>query len=41
MKFPTREQVKKIGKQAQKLKTVKTSDIDLIVNPVLGVMGTI
>lgn len=41
MKFPTREQVKEIGKQAQKLKTVKTSDIDLIVNPVLGVMGTI
>lgn len=41
MKFPTREQVKEIGKQAQKLKTTDTSEIDLIVNPVLGVMGII
>ena len=41
MKFPTREQVKEIGKQAQKLKTTDTSEIDLIVNPVLGVMDTI
>lgn len=41
MKFPTREQVKEIGKQAQKLKTTETSEIDLIVNPVLGVMDTI
>lgn len=41
MKFPTREQVKEIGKQARKLKTTETSTIDLIVNPVLGVMDTI
>lgn len=41
MKFPTREQVKEIGKQAQKLKTTETSKIDFIVNPVLGVMDTI
>ena len=41
MKFPTREQVKEIGKQAQKLKTIGTSEIDLIVHPVLGVMDTI
>lgn len=41
MKFPTREQVKEIGKQAQKLKTIKTSEIDSIVNPVLRVMNTI
>ncbi len=41
MKFPTREQVKKIGKQAQKLKTIETDRIDLIVNPVLGVMNLI
>lgn len=41
MKFPTREQVKKIGKQAQKLKAIETSEIDLIVNPVLGVMDII
>lgn len=41
MKFPTREQVKEIGKQAQKLQPVETSEIDLIVNPVLGVMNTI
>lgn len=38
MKFPSREQVKEIGKHAQKLKTIETSEIDLIVNPVLGVM---
>lgn len=41
MKFPTREQVKEIGKQARKLKTTETSKIDFIVNPVLGVMDTI
>ncbi len=41
MKFPTREQVKEIGKQAQKLKTLETSDIDLIVNLALRVMDTI
>jgi adenine-specific DNA-methyltransferase len=41
MKFPSRGQVKEIGKQAQKLKAAKTNKIDLIVNPVLGVMDTI
>ncbi|MBA1333053.1 methyltransferase, partial [Candidatus Endoriftia persephone str. Guaymas] len=41
MKFPTREQVKEIGKQAQKLKTIETREIDLIVNPVLGLIDTI
>ncbi len=41
MKFPTREQVKEIGKQARKLKTTEISGIDLIVNPVLGVMDII
>ena len=41
MKFPTREQVKEIGKQAQKLKTIETRKIDLIVNPALGLIDTI
>ena len=41
MKFPERKQVKEIGKQAQKLKTIETREIDLIVNPILGVMDTI
>ena len=41
MKFPTREQVKEIGKLAQKLKNVETSKIDSIVNPILGVMEVI
>lgn len=41
MKFPTREQVEEIGKQAQKLKTIETSKIDFIVNPVLGIRDTI
>lgn len=41
MKFPTSEQVKEIGRQAQKLKTNETSEIDLIVNPVLGVTDII
>ncbi len=41
MKFPTREQVKIIGKQTQKLKTVETSEINLIVNTVLGIIDII
>ena len=41
MKFPTRKQVKEIGEQVQKLKTTDTGEIDLIVNPVLGVMDAI
>lgn len=40
MKFPTRKQVQEIGKQVQDIKTVLTNEIDLIVNPVLGVMTT-
>lgn len=41
MKFPSREQVKEIGRQAKKLKTYDVRDIDSIVNPVLGVKGII
>ncbi len=41
MKFPSREQVKEIGQQAQNLKTTTTSNIDRIVNPVFGVLSTI
>jgi len=37
MKFPTREQVKEIGKQ----QVIEISDIDLTVNRVLGVMNII
>lgn len=40
MKFPEREQVKKIGMKIQTLKTIETDKIDLIVNKVLGVMAT-
>jgi adenine-specific DNA-methyltransferase len=41
MKFPTREQVIKIGTQAQKLKTTETRKIDLIVNPILKIINII
>ena len=41
MKFPTRKQVKGIGERAQSLKTIKTSEIDLIVNTILKVMNII
>ena len=41
MKFPAREQVKEIGRLVQKLTSVESSDIDLIVNPILCVMDTI
>lgn len=41
MKFPTRKQVNEIGKRAQKLNTIESNEIELIVNPVLGVMDTI
>lgn len=41
MKFPERSQVKKIGKQVQNLKNYDTAEIDLIVNPILGVMNSI
>ena len=41
MKFPSRDQVKEIGEQAHNLKFVETAKIDLIVNPVLGVVDSI
>lgn len=41
MKFPSRDQVQEIGKQAQKLRSFETVEIDLIVNPVLGVLDLI
>ena len=41
MKFPTRKQVKEIGKKAQKLRSTETREIDLIVNPVLIVTDSI
>ena len=41
MKFPSRDQVKEIGEQAHKLKLFETAKIDLIVNPVLGVVDLI
>jgi len=41
MKFPSRDQVKEIGEQAQKLMLFETAKIDLIVNPVLGVVDLI
>lgn len=36
MRFPTSEQVKEIGIKVQKLNSTDTSEIDFIVNPVLG-----
>jgi adenine-specific DNA-methyltransferase len=36
MKFPTRQSVIEIGKQAQKMKTNQTNEIDKIVNPFLS-----
>ena len=41
MKFPTPEQVKEIGTQAQNLKTIETNEIDVIVNPILGITDAI
>jgi adenine-specific DNA-methyltransferase len=41
MKFPSRDQVKEIGDRAHKLKLFETAKIDLIVNPVLGVVDSI
>ncbi len=41
MKFPSRDRVKEIGEQAYKLKLFETAKIDLIVNPVLGVVDLI
>ena len=41
MKFPSREQVEKIGKQVIKLKHFDTSNIDMIVNPILGLTNKV
>ena len=41
MKFPSRKQVKEIGRQAKKLKNYSTRKIDFIVNPVLGVIDLV
>ena len=41
MKFPSRDQVREIGEQAQQLKFFETAKIDSIVNPVLGVVDLI
>jgi adenine-specific DNA-methyltransferase len=41
MKFPSRDQVKEIGEQAHNLKFFDAAKIDLIVNPVLGVVDLI
>jgi adenine-specific DNA-methyltransferase len=42
MKFPTRKQVKEIGKQVQEIKTsINPCEIDAIVDAVLGVMSTV
>ncbi|MCC3427364.1 MAG: Eco57I restriction-modification methylase domain-containing protein [Microcoleus sp. PH2017_01_SCD_O_A] len=41
MKFPSRDQVKKIGEQVHKLKLFETAKIDSIVNRVLGVVASI
>ncbi len=41
MKFPSREQVKEIGRQAKKLKNYSTRQIDFIVNPILGIIDLV
>jgi adenine-specific DNA-methyltransferase len=41
MKFPSRDQVREIGAQSYKLNLFETAKIDLIVNPVLGVVDSI
>jgi adenine-specific DNA-methyltransferase len=41
MKFPSRKQVKEIGKQVRKMKTVDPDKIDLIVNQALKVMDAL
>ncbi|WXT99761.1 MAG: tRNA1(Val) (adenine(37)-N6)-methyltransferase [Catillopecten margaritatus gill symbiont] len=40
MKFPERSQVKEIGRKIQQLKNYNTTEIDLIVNPILGLMNS-
>ncbi|MCI5142549.1 MAG: methyltransferase, partial [Candidatus Electrothrix sp. ATG1] len=39
MKFPSRNQVKKIGEQVQRMTSFKQSDLDDIVHQILGVMS--
>jgi adenine-specific DNA-methyltransferase len=39
MKFPSRNQVKKIGEQIQKIALFNQSELDGIVHPILGVMN--
>ncbi|MFK5880509.1 MAG: Eco57I restriction-modification methylase domain-containing protein [Flavobacteriaceae bacterium] len=42
MKFPSRDHVREIGKQVQEMDDLSgTAEIDLIVNPILCVMGSI
>ncbi len=41
MKFPSRDQVKEIGDRSHKLRLFETAKIDLIVNPILGVVDPI
>ncbi len=41
MKFPSRDQVKEIGDKSHKLRLFETAKIDLIVNPILGVVDPI
>jgi adenine-specific DNA-methyltransferase len=41
MKFPEREQVIRIGQQTQNLKVFETSEIDFIVNQILGITDTV
>jgi adenine-specific DNA-methyltransferase len=41
MKFPSRDQVKEIGKQVHKLRLFETAKIDSIVNQILGVVNSI
>ena len=41
MKFPSREQIREIGKLAKKLKSYNVINVDNIVNPILGISDTI
>lgn len=41
MKFPERSQVKEIGRKIQELKSYDTTEIDLIVSPILGLINSI
>jgi len=41
MKFPSREQIREVGKLAKKLKSYNVINVDNIVNPILGISDTI